>query len=135
MKKAFLALAIFGLLLSCKNETTANSAITEVKLVPVEDVLKIVQMEEAQLIDVRTPEEYGEGHIANALNIDFFSDNFLENMENLDKEKPVVLYCKSGNRSNKSAQKLKESGFSKIYDVDGGITEWKNKGFDVQMMP
>ena len=135
MKKAFLALAIFGLLLSCKNETTANSVITEVKLVPVEDVLNIVQMEEAQLIDVRTPEEYGEGHIANALNIDFFSDNFLENMENLDKEKPVVLYCKSGNRSNKSAQKLKESGFSKIYDVDGGITEWKNKGFDVQMMP
>ena len=135
MRKAFLALAIFGLLLSCKNETATSDAVTEVKLVPVEDVLNIVQMEEAQLIDVRTPEEYGEGHIANALNIDYFSDNFVENMEKLDKEKPVVLYCKSGNRSNKSAQKLKESGFSKIYDVDGGITEWKSKGFDVQMMP
>ena len=92
-------------------------------------------MEDAQLIDVRTPEEFEEGHIANALNIDFFSDNFLQNMEKLDKEKPVVLYCKSGNRSNKSVQKLKDSGFSKIYDVDGGITEWKSKGFDVQMTP
>jgi rhodanese-related sulfurtransferase len=135
MKKAFLALAIFGLLLSCKNETTTSTAETEVKLVPVEDVLNIVQMEDAQLIDVRTPEEFEEGHIANALNIDFFSDNFLQNMEKLDKEKPVVLYCKSGNRSNKSVQKLKDSGFSKIYDVDGGITEWKSKGFDVQMTP
>ena len=135
MKKTFLVLAIFGSLLSCNNETTTAKTGTEVKLVPVEDVLNIVQMEDAQLIDVRTPEEFEEGHIANALNIDFFSDNFVKDMENLDKEKPVVLYCKSGNRSNKSVQKLKDSGFSKIYDVDGGITEWKSKGFDIQMTP
>lgn len=134
MKKVLLALIFTVLLLGCKKESSTISE-TEVKLIPVEEVLNIVQMEEAQLIDVRTPEEYEEGHLANALNIDFFSDNFLQDMEKLDKSKPVMIYCKSGNRSNKSLNKLKDSGFTKIYDVDGGITEWKNKGFDVQMIP
>lgn len=134
MKKVLLALTLVVLLLGCKNEPSTTSD-TEVKLIPVEEVLNIVQMEDAQLVDVRTPEEYDEGHISDALNIDYFSDNFVQDMEKLDKTKPIVLYCKSGNRSNKSLKVLQEAGFTKIYDVDGGITEWKNKGFDVQMIP
>ncbi|MFV0572277.1 MAG: rhodanese-like domain-containing protein [Xanthomarina gelatinilytica] len=58
-----------------------------------------------QIIDVRTPEEFQEGHIEGALNIDFYSEDFEKEFHKLDKEQPVYLYCRSGYRSNQSAKK------------------------------
>ncbi|WP_438961616.1 rhodanese-like domain-containing protein [Nonlabens sp.] len=78
-----------------------------------------------QLVDVRTPNEYASGHIKNAINIDFFNQTaFVKAFEKLDKEKPVYIYCKSGNRSNKAAQKLDSLGFKNIYDLRGGYMNW-----------
>lgn len=82
---------------------------------------------DVQLIDVRTPEEFGEGHIEGAENIDFYSDNFQNEFDKLDKEKPVYLYCRSGVRSNQSAQKLSEMGFKEIYDLEGGFLNYNKK--------
>ena len=81
-----------------------------------------------QLIDVRTPKEYAEGHIKHATNINFFEDNFIEQMSSLDKGKPLYIYCKGGNRSGKASVRLVEAGFIKIYDLEGGITKWKQVG-------
>lgn len=78
-----------------------------------------------QLVDVRTPEEFEAGHIENALNIDFFSEQFNANFEKLDKDKPVYIYCKSGNRSGQAAIKLEELGFKKIYDLKGGFLNYQ----------
>lgn len=78
-----------------------------------------------QLIDVRTPDEYNSGHIEDAKNIDFYSANFTAEFNKLDKEKPVYIYCKSGNRSHQSANKLVEMGFKHIYDLRGGILNYK----------
>lgn len=78
-----------------------------------------------QLVDVRTSNEYHSGHIKNAINIDFFHRrNFEESFEKMDKDKPVYLYCRSGARSRKSAFRLVEMGFFKIYDLKGGYMRW-----------
>ncbi len=97
---------------------------TDVKLVTAEEMQSILELEDVQLVDVRTSEEYDEAHIVNAQNIDFNSPTFEEDITKLDKTKPVILYCKSGGRSAKCAKKLKEAGFKKVYDLEGGISKW-----------
>ncbi len=99
---------------------------TEVKLVTAEEMQSILELEDVQLVDVRTPFEHDEIRIANSQNIDFMSPTFDEDITKLDKSKPVILYCKSGRRSAKCAKKLKEAGFNKIYDLEGGISKWKH---------
>lgn len=99
---------------------------TDVKLVTAEEMQSILELEDVQLVDVRTPKEYNEIRIANSQNIDFNSPTFDEDVTKLDKNKPVILYCKSGRRSAKCAKKLKDAGFEKVYDLEGGISKWKH---------
>ena len=84
-----------------------------------------IKNKNVQLIDVRTPSEFEEGHIEGAKNIDFFSGKFNVEFDKLDKEQPVYIYCKSGNRSRQTANKLAEKGFKEIYDLEGGILNYK----------
>ncbi len=116
------------LLASCTDEKKG-----EVKIVSPEEMQTLIELEDIQLVDVRTPEEHEEGYIAHSQNIDFNSPTFEEDITKLDKTKPVVLYCKSGGRSAKCAKKLKEAGFVKIYDLDGGISKWKHKGLEIKV--
>ena len=82
---------------------------------------------EIQLIDVRTPEEFSEGHIENAKNINIMGDDFDAQVAALDKTKPMMVYCKSGGRSAKASARLKELGFTTITDLEGGITNWNSE--------
>lgn len=77
-----------------------------------------------QLIDVRTPEEFGAGTIEGASNIDFLSADFETKIESLSKEQPVYLFCKSGGRSGQAKMILKEHGFKTIYNLIGGYSQW-----------
>ena len=78
-----------------------------------------------QLVDVMTSKEFNAGHIEGAINIDFKNEElFYQLFKGLDKKNPVYVYCRSGNRSKKSADKLLEMGFSKIYDLKGGYIDW-----------
>ncbi len=104
---------------------------TEVKMISPEEMNSLLELEDIQLIDVRTPEEYEIGHVEFAQNIDFNSPTFEEDILSLDKSKPVILYCHAGGRSAKCAKKLAEAGFVKIYDLQGGITQWEFKGFEI----
>ena len=79
---------------------------------------------DVQLIDVRTPEEFAEGHLLHAININVNGDSFDSITAKLDKEKPIMVYCKMGGRSAKAASNLKQQGFKNISDLDGGITSW-----------
>lgn len=91
-----------------------------------------IENKEVQLIDIRTPKEFEEGHIVNARNIDFYDDDFMKQMaKELDKAEPVYLYCRSGGRSGKAATQLSEQGF-KIYDLKGGILAWKAQNFEIE---
>lgn len=128
MKKNFILLSfvLFLVTFSCKNKEQEG-----VKLVTPEEMQNILETEDVQLVDVRTPEEYKEGHLKNSQNIDYNSSTFDEDIKKLDKTKPVILYCKSGKRSAKCSEKLIKAGFEKIYELEGGITEWKYKGLEV----
>ena len=81
------------------------------------------------LVDVRTPEEFNSGHIAGAVNIPV--DQLAQRLNEVPKDKPVVVYCRSGNRSGQAAQFLDSSGYPQIYDL-GGIVTWTQQGFPVQ---
>lgn len=121
MKKVlFLSVILLSFCFACKQA----EAQSEIQVVSAEEMKELLAMEDIQLVDVRTPEEYMEGFIANFQNIDFMSPTFDQDILKLDKEKPVILYCKSGGRSARCAQKMAEAGFVKIYDLDGGITKW-----------
>ncbi|MDF0707874.1 rhodanese-like domain-containing protein [Flagellimonas okinawensis] len=80
---------------------------------------------DVQLLDVRTPGEYKAGHIEGAVNFDLSKpSNFLKQLEELDKDRPVYLYCLVGSRSDYAAKVLEEQGFTKIFDYSGGYADW-----------
>ena len=83
-----------------------------------------VQDMDVQLVDVRTPREFNQGHIEGAINIDFYSEKFNEEFNKLVKDKAVYLYCRSGKRSRYSSNKLEALGFTEIYDLQGGILKY-----------
>ena len=86
---------------------------------------KAIEKGNVQLVDVRTPREFKGGHLGQAVNIDFFrTGSFRLEMEKLDKTKPLYLYCRSGQRSQKAARKLLKWGFTEVYDLEGGILNW-----------
>ncbi len=80
-----------------------------------------------QLIDVRTPKEFNNGHIVDAVNINYYDKDFMDQMYKLDKNKEIYIYCRSGSRSSYAASKLKKQGFTKIYDLQGGILNWNRE--------
>lgn len=109
--------------ISCLDAKVAD---TDIKLVTAEEMQSILDLEDVQLVDVRTAKEFEEIRIANAQNIDFNSPTFDADVSKLDKAKPVILYCKGGVRSAKCAEKLKDAGFTKIYELEGGISKWQH---------
>jgi rhodanese-related sulfurtransferase len=89
---------------------------------------KLESLPNAQLIDVRTPAEYAQGHIQGFGNIDFMNSDFKEQVQSkLKKDQPVMMYCRSGRRSAKAAELLQSLGFNEIYDLQGGIIAWPEK--------
>jgi rhodanese-related sulfurtransferase len=79
---------------------------------------------EAQLLDVRTPDEWSEGIIEGATMANFYENDFDANLAKLDKQKPVAVYCKSGGRSGKAMAKMNQLGFKEVYNLKGGIGAW-----------
>ncbi len=77
------------------------------------------------VLDVRTPEEFGDGHIENAINIDYYSDTFRDELDNLDKSKTYLVYCRSGGRSANAMSIMAELNFKEAYNMLGGMIEWK----------
>ena len=117
------------------NYSCNDRAISDIEVVTAEEMQELSEIDDVQLIDVRSEEERKEGYIANSQNIDYNSPTFDQEIEKLDKSKPVIVYCKSGNRNAKCVEKMKDAGFVKIYDLDGGMAKWKFRGFDIEITP
>jgi rhodanese-related sulfurtransferase len=83
------------------------------------------------IIDVRTPEEYISGHLINAINIDYYSPDFVKNIDKLDKTAYYIVYCRTGARSASASQIMLQQGFIHVINMTGGITEWINGGLGV----
>jgi len=80
------------------------------------------------IIDVRTPEEYANGHIENAINLNYYSKTFKDELNKLDRNKTYFIYCRTGGRSGMALDTMKELGFTKVYNMLGGITQWEAEG-------
>lgn len=128
-------LSIFGLTLllfftACKDTGTAQ----EIKVISPQEVKDAVYNDNPhQLVDVRTVEEFNEGHLKKAQNICVTDEDFEANIMKLDKDKPVYLYCRSGMRSAKAAKIMKDLGFKEIYDMEGGYLNWENQRFETEL--
>lgn len=85
---------------------------------------EMIQDHTIQLVDVRTAEEFNAGTIGHAKNIDYLSSEFIEGLNVLNKDEPVYIFCRSGNRSQKARQIMLEHGFTQVYDLDGGYNAW-----------
>ncbi len=128
--KKIISIIVLSLFLSSCNGQTSTSTEKEQKIKTIEGITfeeKIRSIKNLQLIDVRSPEEYAVEHLENAKNINWNGDDFVSNVEKLDKSKPIFVYCKVGGRSIQAANKLSELGFTEIYNLDGGIMKWKGK--------
>ncbi|MDL2143444.1 thioredoxin domain-containing protein [Flavobacterium tructae] len=122
-KILFLILSV--VFISCNEK---KSGIIE-EITPKDFAEKIKTTENAQILDVRTPEEFESNHIENAVNVNWNSEDFETKVAAYDKSKPVFVYCLSGGRSKKAAAKLNELGFTTIYELEGGIMKWNAEGF------
>jgi rhodanese-related sulfurtransferase len=123
MKKYLLPLITFFLTIAgCYGQKTESIKLLDATSFS-ENIKKVPN---AQILDVRTPQEFQLDHIMNATNADILADTFSENIEKFDKKKPIFVYCKSGNRSKKATKKLSTLGFENIYELDGGFIEWQN---------
>jgi len=134
MKKIVLIVFVSLLVIfqSCKNSTN-NSATSAIELISPQQVYDAVYNKDTvQLVDVRTPEEYKISHLKGSQNICVTSKDFAEKVKTLDKNKPVYLYCRVGGRSAGAAKQLQKMGFTKIYDMDGGILLWEKKKLETE---
>jgi rhodanese-related sulfurtransferase len=131
MKKAILLviLSFFLAFQSCKEEKSSIA-----KVISAQEVYDAVYNGDGnyQLVDVRTEEEFGASHLKDAQNICVTMDNFKERAKGLDKDKPVYVYCKSGGRSARASKILTDMGFTQVYDLQGGITNWEEKGLETE---
>lgn len=116
-KNIFIITAIFMMAFaSCDSKK-------EIKSIKSNEFRTEIMTPDIQLVDVRVPEAFNEGHIPGAKNLDFTSEHFDDMMKQLDKKNPVAVYCRGGRQSMEAAEKLQDAGFEVIH-LDGGILTW-----------
>ncbi len=141
-KKIILIFIVIATMLSCNSGKKINNSEKPQKVKIVNNInIKTISIKESRkmikdriddknfvLLDIRTPKEFNEFHIDKAINIDYYSRNFKNELEKLDKTKDYLIYCRSAHRSKGGLKIMKELGFKSVVDMDGGITKWlKNK--------
>ena len=125
MKK--LILAVMGVVSATLFLTSCSSDSSAQKVSP-KEFSEVISDPSVVILDVRTPQEFAEGHLANAINIDFQSGNFEQEITSLDKSKTYAVYCRSSNRSGEAVKVMAKAGFTNMYDMDGGIIDWQAAG-------
>ena len=125
MKKLLSALFVSTLLLtSCSSGGSATNLGTK-------DFAAKISEPGVVVLDVRTAGEFAEGHLENAINIDVEGGQFDAGIAQLDKTKTYAVYCRSGRRSGVAVGKMSEAGFTSLFNLNAGITDWQNQGFPV----
>ncbi len=130
----FIFMSLAFLFCACEQNNSASTSTPVSEVVSVDGPVSVEEFKKGltdlssiQLIDVRTPEEFAAGAIPGAKNINYYDADFDVQIAKLDKEKPVYIYCRSGGRSGKSYAKLKEMGFTQVYDLKEGFNGWPDK--------
>ena len=123
--KKILLIALAAILFNSCSSGQTNGIKTNLSATEFAD--KIKELPNATLIDVRTPDEFSKGHLANANNYDWNGTEFDNQIAPLDKSEPVFVYCLSGGRSSSAANKMRSDGFTQVYEMDGGIMKWRGE--------
>ncbi|MDP4680014.1 MAG: rhodanese-like domain-containing protein [Cyclobacteriaceae bacterium] len=119
---------IFISLLACNALPSQNIS----KIIDVNEFdKKSKSVKDVVIIDLRTEKEVVKGIIPGAIQMDFYKDDFSNNLKQLDKDKTYMVYCGSGGRSGKTAKLMSDQGFKEVYDLKGGITAWKEEGKEI----
>ena len=120
--------------MACGNVQGSESAKQEqiAKSVSAQEMHDLMAKKGGQVLDVRTDGEVAGGFIPGAINIDFYSNAFREELKKLDKDSPVYVYCAVGGRSGKAMQMMKSMNFSEVYNLSGGFPKWVEAGYEVQ---
>ncbi len=125
-------------LFSCSEAQEQNNATTETivkkekqtaviaKNVTVQEFKQLIEKGTGAIVDVRTPGEYTNGNIEGSKNINI-AGNFSEEIQKLDKNKPVYVYCASGGRSSRAMQTMSQMGFKEVYNLSGGYSAWSRQ--------
>ncbi len=138
MISMFLGALIIGVLLASGCiQTENNTAQLETQIQIIENITPeeaYISIQENKnnpnfvILDVRTPEEFLSEYIENAVNLDYYSDTFRNDLDKLDINKTYFIYCRSGRRSENALNIMKELDFGEVYNILGGIIKWKSKG-------
>jgi len=118
MKTAKLILLFVLIQFTACGQTTNNLSVDDFENAIAKTKDKIV-------LDVRTPDEFSKGHLKDAKQMDFYKEQFKDQLKTLDKNKSIFVYCAAGKRSSATADMLKELGFTKINNLTGGFNAWK----------
>lgn len=119
MKRLLIIMTIVATAIACNSEEKYRS-------VNAQQFSELIAAPEVIIIDARTAEEFAEGHIPGAINIDIKSSDFDSQISNIDKSHTVAVYCRSGRRSKKAAEHLADAGFD-VIELNDGILSWKGK--------
>ena len=130
VKKYLFALVLFCFTALAGADETSELIVQDLTAEAAAELIK--QNPDFVVLDVRTPLEYGLSHIENAININYYSFSFKAKLDKLDKNKTYILHCQTGVRSGKTIPIMKAAGFTKIYHMDGGFSEWKKAKLPVQ---
>lgn len=116
-----------------KNSSTSAAKSPIIRSLDSKNAKALLDEEEGiLLLDVRTPEEFAEGHLAGAKNLDFHEPGFAEQLQQLDPNQKYMVYCAVGGRSGKTLQMTEEMGFKEVYNVSEGFKELKERGVPVE---
>jgi rhodanese-related sulfurtransferase len=122
-------LVLFVLLFLIGTKGFAQTAVTDsIQVLSIPQFEKMAAKKKSKIIDVRTPEEVAEGHLAGATTVNFLSPDFTSQVAGLNKKGTYLLYCRSGSRTRKAADAMQKMGFKNVYMLEGGITAWKDAG-------
>ncbi len=113
---------------------SSGSDTATIELAAPEEAAQVIEADPSGLVvlDIRTPEEFAEARLADAINVDFYDADFADQLDALDKDVPYVMYCRTGNRSSDAVKTMKELGFVEVWEIDGGIVNWYELGYPVE---
>jgi rhodanese-related sulfurtransferase len=137
MKTFVTFLVALSLLSACSKSpsesgsTQTTQATGSIEQVDAAQFKKLTESPNALVLDVRTAPEVAEGHLPNAVNIDIYGSDFMAKVQELPKDREILVYCTVGARSQQAAEILSKQGFAKVYNLDGGIVSWQRNGFEV----
>ncbi len=130
--------ALIGLIFAMSQiNSSAQGSINEDKTLEVSfrsvgphEFKKLIESKNSKLIDVRTKEEYLQGHISGASQVDYYnSSEFNKFLNSQNKDEAYIIYCRSGNRTAQTIEKMRELGFKNVTELKGGYNAWKSAGF------